>query len=233
VSGSKFKYLINNFHPEMLCGRQSEAGQDLFVIALTQGKREGTFLEIGCNDDYRENNTWLLEKLLGWSGVSMDLPGGAEYAKMWGMHRPNSQLITANATEYDYSILPDYFDYLQIDIAPPSANLSVLTSVLKTQEFGLITYEHDAWDNNGESQDARNIGRELLEKAGYVMIAGDIALPVHRRFNPEFEIYFEDWWANPKYIDKAVIDAYRTVEKSDSLTFFYDVLFESTASTRP
>ena len=228
MSQLSFKYAINNFHPEMMCGRQSEAGQDLFVIALTQGKRQGTYLEIGCNDDYRENNTWLLEKLLGWSGVNIDNIEGEQYSQMWKRNRPNSKLITADATTYNYAELPDYFDYLQIDIAPPSANLAVLKSVLKTQTFSVITYEHDAWDNNGESLEARSAGREALEKAGYVMIAGNVALPVHRRYDPTHEIYFEDWWANPKYIDSAVIDAYRTAEKPDSLTFYYDILFNQT-----
>lgn len=52
---------------------KSQAGQDLFVIAMTQGRRHGTWLEIGCAWPVRSNNTYLLEKKLGWTGVSIDL----------------------------------------------------------------------------------------------------------------------------------------------------------------
>jgi hypothetical protein len=217
----------------MLCGRQSEAGQDLFVIAMTQGRRQGTFLEIGCNDEYRCSNTWLLEKLLCWTGVSMDLPGGDGYQHMWQMHRPGSRLIEADATQFDYQVLPAYFDYLQIDIAPPSHNLQVLDRVLQTQEFAVITYEHDAWDHSGEAEHARTQGRTRLQQAGYVLISGDIALPVHRRPDPDHVIYFEDWWANPRYVAADVIDRYRCENQSHAPhgIQFYSVLFEQDEAT--
>jgi hypothetical protein len=51
---------------------KSQAGQELFVIAMTQGRRNGTWLEIGCGDPIRSNNTYLLEKRFGWTGVSID-----------------------------------------------------------------------------------------------------------------------------------------------------------------
>lgn len=52
---------------------KSQAGQELFVIAMTQGKRHGTWLEIGCGDPVRSNNTYLLEKRFAWSGISIDM----------------------------------------------------------------------------------------------------------------------------------------------------------------
>lgn len=52
---------------------KSQAGQDLFVIAMTQGKRQGTWLEIGCGWPICSNNTYLLEKRLGWRGISIDV----------------------------------------------------------------------------------------------------------------------------------------------------------------
>lgn len=51
---------------------KSQAGQDLFVVAMTQGKTHGTWLEIGCGDPVRSSNTYLLEKRLEWSGTSID-----------------------------------------------------------------------------------------------------------------------------------------------------------------
>jgi len=52
---------------------KSQAGQELFVIAMTQGRRNGTWLEIGCGDPIRSNNTYLLEKRFGWTGTSIDM----------------------------------------------------------------------------------------------------------------------------------------------------------------
>ena len=47
--------------------------QDLFVIAMTQGKKNGTYLEIGCGwPSGGGTNTYALEKTFGWSGVSID-----------------------------------------------------------------------------------------------------------------------------------------------------------------
>lgn len=52
---------------------KSQAGQDLFVVAMTQGIQNGTWLEIGCGKPIGSNNTYLLEKRLGWSGISIDI----------------------------------------------------------------------------------------------------------------------------------------------------------------
>lgn len=52
---------------------KSQAGQDLFVIAVTQGKKNGRWLELGCAHPKYGNNTWLLEKEFLWTGESVDL----------------------------------------------------------------------------------------------------------------------------------------------------------------
>ena len=39
----------------------SQASQDIFVRALTNNKKNGTFLEIGSNDPITHNNTYVLE----------------------------------------------------------------------------------------------------------------------------------------------------------------------------
>lgn len=63
----------------------SQAGQDLFVVAMSQGKKNGIFLEIGANHCKIENNTYLLEKTFQWSGWSIDLKNchnGTNYAAL-------------------------------------------------------------------------------------------------------------------------------------------------------
>jgi hypothetical protein len=52
---------------------KSQAGQELFVIAMTEGRRHGRWLEIGCGDPIRSSNTYLLEKKLQWTGISIDM----------------------------------------------------------------------------------------------------------------------------------------------------------------
>lgn len=63
----------------------SQAGQDLFVIALLQGKRQGRWLELGAANPTFGSNTYLLEKLFDWSGDSIELinPLWSDRRKKW------------------------------------------------------------------------------------------------------------------------------------------------------
>ena len=58
---------------KLLIQKQSQAGQDLFVIAMTQGKKNGTFLELGGYHPFEISNNYVLEKMFGWDGWSVDL----------------------------------------------------------------------------------------------------------------------------------------------------------------
>jgi len=64
---------------------KSQAGQDLFVICLTQGKQQGRWLELGAGDPVKHNNTYVLEKHFGWSGDSVELvnPADSDRKKRW------------------------------------------------------------------------------------------------------------------------------------------------------
>jgi tetratricopeptide (TPR) repeat protein len=46
--------------------------QDLFVLSVLNGKRKGTYLEIGSCYAYRGNNTVLLEKEFEWTGIGIE-----------------------------------------------------------------------------------------------------------------------------------------------------------------
>jgi len=68
----EFKHFVDTIDPTTLESK-SQAGQDLFVIAMLQGKRQGTFLEIGAGKLNVGSNTFLLEKEFGFSGTSIDI----------------------------------------------------------------------------------------------------------------------------------------------------------------
>jgi hypothetical protein len=58
---------------DLLKKSQSQLGQDLFTIAMLQGKTHGKFLELGGYHPYFASNTYLLEKEFAWTGVSIDI----------------------------------------------------------------------------------------------------------------------------------------------------------------
>ena len=68
----------------------------------------------------------------------------------WKEQRPNDICLLEDAIKVDYiklckdNDLPNYIDYLQLDIDPASNTFKVLKkSHLMILEFGVITYEHD------------------------------------------------------------------------------------------
>ena len=68
-----FRAPVNTSNSQWLFNQaKSQAGQELFVVAMTQGRHHGTWLEIGCGDPVRSSNTYLLEKRLDWTGISID-----------------------------------------------------------------------------------------------------------------------------------------------------------------
>lgn len=52
---------------------QSQAGQDIFVVNVLNNKRDGYFIEIGSHDYKYHNNSFVLEKQLGWKGIMIDI----------------------------------------------------------------------------------------------------------------------------------------------------------------
>ena len=146
----------------------------------------------------------------------------------WEITRPKTKFILNDALLFDYSQLPNYFDYLQIDIHPPKNNWLVLEKIIKQKEFAVITFEHDIWDNTPESKQAKVNAYQLLIQLGYTLVADNVTIePEHTTSTADGPIYFEDWYANPKYIDKSVIDCYKCIGTGWP-KYYQQILFQPT-----
>jgi SAM-dependent methyltransferase len=170
----------------------SECYQDMFVLSMLNGKRDGIFFEIGCGDPFYCSNTALLEEF-GWKGTSIDL--NEEHTSKYPELR-KSFIITADATKLNYDELIDKdYDYLQIDIEPPLHSLDVLLKIpFERHKFAVITFEHDDYSTPG----IKERSRKYLESHGYLLIAGDIA--------PDNYNNFEDWWIHPDLVNKKIYE---------------------------
>ena len=206
----------------------SQAWQDIFVLSMLNGKKNGSYLEIGASLPKSYNNTALLAGSYGWSGVSIDFD--PTFLNHWKEERPNDCIIIADAISIDYEkAIPIWFgektktiDYLQLDIDPSTNTLSVLKKIpLDKYRFSIITFETDAYQGDFR---ARNESREILSKHGYELIAKDVCVlfpPVSKDPIP-----FEDWWVDPKTIEKNKILSLQTILKEKLLP--QDLLFFET-----
>jgi len=177
----------------------SQIYQDMFVLSMYNGKKEGTYLEIGSGDPIYGNNTYLLEKYFDWRGVSIDINKDFWYSFQ---ERRKNQCLNKNALECDYNkLLGKYgnmIDYLQLDCDPPNTTYDILLKIpFNDIKFGVITYEHDYY--NDESKSYRKKSRDYLVSKGYKLIIGNIS--PDRNNNP-----FEDWWIHPDLVDKSIYD---------------------------
>lgn len=173
----------------------SQAYQDMFVLTVLNGKRNGTYLEIGSEEPQYKSNTYLLEKGFSWHGISVEID---EPEVAWFKAQRSNPVICADATKLDYtSILekanfPEAIDYLQIDTEPSSTSFEVLLTIpFDKYKFAIITFEHDhAVDF---SRTYRDKSRRYLRAMGYELVVPDVG--------PTSWYSFEDWWVHPELVD--------------------------------
>jgi hypothetical protein len=175
--------------------KYSQAKQDKFVLSFFKEGYSGTFVDVGCWMPDEINNTLLLEEH-GWYGVSFDITDMSNEWKLRG-----TPFVCANALTCDFkklfeeNLIPKVVDYLSLDVEGDGDRYNALVNVFKSgYEFKIITIEHDAWRGYNETE--RKPQREFLNELGYFLLCSNVAgkrVP----FNP-----MEDWWINPKYINK-------------------------------
>lgn len=167
----------------------SQAHQDVFVRLMLDSKPRGRYLEIGASDPVEANNTYILERDLEWSGVSLDVDEAI--VRKFNEERSNPCLI-ANALTYDFEsclekiAIGGRVDYLSLDIDPAEVTYRALLRLpLDKYRFSVITYEHDRYLSGPEFM-VRS--REHLESKGYQLVVSNVMV-VGRDF--------EDWWVDP------------------------------------
>jgi len=156
----------------------SQIGQDKLVVELLQGKRNGTFVDVGCRNPVTINNTFYLEKELGWRGVAIDKKKFSDGEKTWESERPATTLIIADALELDYkkvfkeSGLPTTIDFLSMDLSPADVTLKCLYKIpFDEYRFRVVTYETDAYrlDEGIGGERRQQKSRQYFASLGYTL----------------------------------------------------------------
>ncbi len=185
-----FRYQFDGI--ETIKKNYSRHFQDMFVISLLNGKREGTFVEIGSGHPVLFNNTLMLENDFDWKGISIDTSERmcAEHSR-----KRKSTVINEDASKIDYkslfkqNCLENNIDFLRINAE--QASLQALDNMpFHDYEFTVIQFQHNAcwWGD-----DFRNKSREILNKIGYVLYVPNVAVD-------ETNAY-EDWWVHPGFVN--------------------------------
>ena len=154
----------------------SEFKQDEIADKFLQGKTNGFFLDIGASYPEQWNNSFFFEKERNYRGVAIEL--NEEFCRKWAEERPNTIMITADATTVDYAKVleqanaPHIIDFLSIDIDPNTATWEVLQKVIETgYHFNTIAFEVDYGGDigNPERFSVRDPSRAYLAARGYVL----------------------------------------------------------------
>lgn len=209
----KFKYKFNGI--ERIEKNCSQSCQDMFVLAVLNGKENGEYLEIGSAEPYKSNNTALLEANFGWRGVSVEI--NQNLVNEFNNSRKN-RAVCVDATKVDYaklikeSGLSTIIDYLQVDCEPPEVTFEILTRMpFDTHKFAVITFEHDFYNNPTVKQKSRN----FLKSKGYVLMVSDVA---YNQTNS-----YEDWWVHPDLVSADIIA--RMQNNDDTIKFVGGYMF--------
>lgn len=197
---------------EQVKGSYSQSMQDVFVLTLLDGKKNGAFVELGCFEPIEYNNTYLLS-LFGWKGLSIDKE--QNLAQKWRIHRPDDAFLGADALalDYDYLLdqhnLPNQIDYLQVDIDQGLGDVKALKRLLTTgKRFSVITFEHENLFKKASSDVLIDQGYELLIEN---VVCKDFAAD-------EWHVY-EDWWIDPAAIDPAVRQKFKHIDIEKTYAF--------------
>tara|TARA_Y100000389_G_scaffold12878_1_gene11529 strand:+ start:2742 stop:4640 length:1899 start_codon:yes stop_codon:yes gene_type:complete len=210
----QLKYKFTGY--EKIKRNYSEIYQDIFVLTLHNGKNHGNYLEIGAFDPFLGNNTYLLEKMFNWSGISIEID--RKCVRDFNSVRKN-KCLCEDARKTDYCKLLEKYetiDYLQLDCDPPNITYEILLKIpFDRVKFGVITYKHDYY--NDKTKLYRKKSRDYLKKMGYKMLAGNIS-------PNNTNMPYEDWWIHPDLIKEEIYSLF--IEKEKDYIFGEDYILQ-------
>lgn len=186
----------------MIKHSHSQSGQDLFIDRILHGKRDGTFLDIGCNHPIELSNTFALETELGWKGILADRD---DYCVELCKAARGSPCLKVDALTADWSEIlkrvPNLgiFDYLSLDC--DENTLPALRRLFETGgvRFRVMTVETDCYRFGPGPRDAID---GLLEKHGYDIICKNV--------RSSEGLVYETWAVSPKLVDMKIAEPMRS-----------------------
>ena len=198
----------------------TQCDADILTLILLNGKKNGTYLELGAGVPGDSNNTLLLSQW-GWKGISVEINDNV--CKKWQTDRPNDKIIMADANGIDYHLLlktqalPKTIDLLQIDIDDARMHEKLLPRLpLDQYRFSLITVEHDKYQTGVATKHACD---KFFTDHGYIKLFNNL---VYRNWAIDDWSEFEDWWIWPDHFPHQLIDDFETA--SDSKTWSFERL---------
>jgi len=198
---------------------KSQIGQDRFVTEVLNNKLNGYFVDIGAGHPKEINNTFYLEKKLGWNGLSIDMgpenefchiEAGTtkhEFLNLWETTR-SSEFVCGNALKLDYEKLfdersvPETIDYLSIDLEPADITYECLLKIpFEKYKFKIVTFEHDLYRDPENNIKYLNGARDFLKKFNLVPLNVKKFLKSCGYDTHRISIQ-EDWFLNVELLKK-------------------------------
>lgn len=188
---------------ESILRNYSETMQDMFVLTMLNGKKNGTYLEIGSGFPIFANNTYLLEQFFGWQGITLD--NQKKFIQKHILHR-NNIALAYDATKTDYKSLmakAGYsmnIDYLQIDCGDSEKSFAALKKVVEDGiRFKVLTFSHDHYQD--KTKGVKEKSRKYLAKNGYTLFLSNVS---HTDEND-----YEDWYVDSEQISVDIFKEFK------------------------
>ena len=169
----------------------SQSGQDQFAYNLSG--LNGFYLEVGAHDPVINSNTFNLEVICNWQGISIE--NDLSFKEAWKINKDRkNEIIWDDAFNINYSKLiknknlPFRLDYLSCDIEPAENTFNILKKIIKSGlSFSYISFEHDKYNIGNKYEIMSN---EFLKKHNYKVAIKDVFSR-----NKKYKV-FETWFVN-------------------------------------
>lgn len=171
-----------------LFNKYSSSGQDIFAFQICGNN--STYLEIGGADAIKGSNTYALEKMHGWKGITIEL-NRKKHEESWKFRK--NKIYWENALTFDYvSALKENhiknIDYLQVDIEPASNTFEALKRIFSQKiNFKCCTFEHDIYRMKDGDIDYKDLADSIMKINGYKIAVDNV---LSRKNNK----YYETWY---------------------------------------